>query len=50
MPPTPSACKINAKLKKEGLLSLLSLLRSMPCWHIDEKNHHLVNANTPRPL
>jgi hypothetical protein len=38
---------MNAKLKEE---SLESPSHSMPCWHIDEENHRLVDVNTQRPL
>jgi hypothetical protein len=43
MPLTPFTYEMNAKLKKEGLQSLL---RFMPFWHIDEKKRQLADVNT----
>jgi hypothetical protein len=39
-PLTPFASKMNVKPKKE---SLENPSHSMPCWHINEKNHRLID-------
>jgi hypothetical protein len=46
-PLTPSTCKMNTKPKEEGFQSPL---RSMPCWHINEKNHQPIGANIGQRL
>jgi hypothetical protein len=38
---------MNVTLKKEGLKNPL---RSMPCWHINEKNNWPIDVNIQRPL
>jgi hypothetical protein len=38
---------MNVKLKEKGFQHLLF---SMPCYHIDEKTHLHVDANTQKPI
>lgn len=47
MPPTPFIYKMNTKSKEEGFQSPS---HSILCYHIDEENGWLANANTRRLL